>query len=296
MTKRKPLPLTALRAFEAAARLGRMIAAADELAVTHGAVSRQVRQLEDYLGRELFEGPRNRPVLTAAGKRLVGPLTSALDQIDDAVRGVMHDSDSVVDVACFSTFAMRWLIPRLHRFQTVHPTIEVRLSTDDRGTRVPRGRYDVVVAALDPDAKTMAADIVLFRERLGVVLAPARMPRSGILRLSGLIQLPRLTTRTRENAWPLWLEVMGARASALSSAKPAVEYEHYSFAIEAAANGLGACVAPFHLVADDLLNGRLVAPLDFVDSGYRYVARLKQPRPASALHFVEWLRREAKPM
>ena len=75
--------------------------------------------------------------------------------------------------------------------------------------------------------------------------------------------------------------------------RPQVEFEHYYFAIEAAVNGLGACVVPYHLVADDVRNGRLAAPCGFVESGYRYVARPQQPMSEKAKVFTAWLRREA---
>ena len=98
--RRKILPLNALRAFEAAARLGRLTVAAEELGVTHGAVSRQVRQLESFLGVDLFGGPRSKPELTQAGQSLAPLLTAALDQIDNAVRTVLAEEEGLLQVAC----------------------------------------------------------------------------------------------------------------------------------------------------------------------------------------------------
>src|SRR3954471_2360156 len=98
--RRKNLPLNALRAFEAAARLGRLTIAAEELGVTHGAVSRQVRQLESVLGIELFGGPRSKPELTAAGQSLDALLTAAHDQIGNAVRTVLAEEEGLLQVGC----------------------------------------------------------------------------------------------------------------------------------------------------------------------------------------------------
>jgi DNA-binding transcriptional LysR family regulator len=288
MTRRKALPLNALRAFEAAGRLGRVTAAADELAVTHGAVSRQVRQLEDFLGVELFEGQRSR-ILTTAGETLLPALTSALDQIDAAVRTVIDEEDGILDVACYSTFAMRWLIPRLHRFHSTHPGIDIRLSTDDRRTDLARGRFDLAVTAVDETEKSDATDVALFPERLGVVLAPSLVPKKRPVRIKDIARLPKLATRTRPNAWTLWQTSVGAE---LSLAKPAAEYEHYYFAIEAAASGLGACVVPLHLVAADLKTGRLIAPFGFIESGYRYIARQQRLQNKKSIRFCTWLQRE----
>lgn len=120
MVRRLP-SLNALRAFEAAGRHGRMSQAADELNVTHSAVSRQVQLLEEALGVSLFEGPRNALRLTEAGRTLVPGLTGAFDQIDTAVRLVADTEDGPLDVSCLGTFTMRWLIPRLHRFQVEYP-------------------------------------------------------------------------------------------------------------------------------------------------------------------------------
>jgi DNA-binding transcriptional LysR family regulator len=208
--RRKNLPLNALRAFEAAARLGRLTVAAEELGVTHGAVSRQVRQLESVLGVDLFGGPRSKPELTPTGQSLAPVLTAALDQIDNAVRAVLAEEEGLLQVACLSTLAMRWLIPRLHRFTQVHPGIDVRLSTDKEHIDPERGRFDLVITVIDGEEVLRARDALLFREQIGVVLLPALMPSAKQLRTSGLSSIPRLATRTRPNAWATW-DALGRR-------------------------------------------------------------------------------------
>ena len=127
--KRRLPPLNALRAFEAAARLGRMTAAADELSVTPGAISRQVQLLEASLGQRLFEGSKNKPQRTQTGKTLLPALSNALDSMEAAVRAVSDHASGTLDVACFSTFTVKWLIPRLFDFNALYPDIEVRLRT-----------------------------------------------------------------------------------------------------------------------------------------------------------------------
>lgn len=116
MTARSLPPLNALRAFEAFARCGRMTLAADELCVTHGAISRQIRQLEDHLGAALTEGPRTKLVLTSTGVTLAQALTAAFDQIDAAIPRLPPAADRALVVSCLPTFAMKWLIPRLPGF------------------------------------------------------------------------------------------------------------------------------------------------------------------------------------
>src|SRR3954462_15593788 len=124
----EPLPsLNALRAFEAMARTGRVTLAAEELHVTHSAVSRQVKALERTLGVQLFAGPKNRLELTAAGRELLPPLSEAFDQIAAAVRRTRTGAEDL-HVAVNASLSVKWLIPRLPRFQAAHPEIRLNLS------------------------------------------------------------------------------------------------------------------------------------------------------------------------
>ena len=287
---RRTHPLNALRAFESAARLGRVSAAADELGVTHGAVSRQVRQLELYLDIELFEGSRRRPMLTAAGTRLADRLTPLFQRLDDTLSEVVDQRQGPLDVACYSTFAVRWLIPRLHRFQKSNLNIDVRLSTNEKRTGTGRARHDILVFALDPKSDPEEGDIRLFDEVLGPVVAPKIVPNRRKTVFATVADLTLLETRTRRNAWPIW-------AKAQSQAKPerpsrTTEFDHYSLAIEAASSGLGVCIAPLHLVADEVRSSRLVAPLGFAPSGYRYVVRARSPKSDKAERFIIWIKAE----
>src|SRR3989344_878831 len=172
MSHRLP-PLSALRAFEAAARLGRMTAAAEELSVTPGAISRQVRQLEQHLGVALFDGSKARPTLTPAAHVLQPVLTTAFAHIADAVREVSDSRRGPLDVACFSTFTVKWLIPRLFDFQAQHPGIEVRLRTTDAGTGECRMHGDLTITAEEATgAWDTSKEQRLFPEHLGPVLSP----------------------------------------------------------------------------------------------------------------------------
>lgn len=291
-------PLGALRAFEAAARLGRMTAAAEELSVSPGAISRQVRQLEEHLGLPLFDGTKARPTLTAAARTLQPVLTTAFQQIEDTVRTLSDASRGPLDVACFSTFTVKWLIPRLFDFHAQHPGIEVRLRTTDTGTDAAREGCDLLITAEDTDPPLDAPTALpLFAERLGPVLAPALAARTGVLRgPADLAGQPLLHTRTRRNAWDMWTASAGAALPAAATAAGPV-YEHYYFTLEAAVRGLGIAVAPWHLVMDDVQAGRLVAPFGFIPSGYDYLAR----RRTGAAHprldlFCHWLEAQAQAM
>ncbi|KRC68233.1 LysR family transcriptional regulator [Achromobacter sp. Root83] len=288
--KRHLPPLNALRAFEAAARLGRMTAAADELAVTPGAISRQVLLLESRMGVRLFEGSKSKPQLTAAGQILLPALSSALDQIEAAVRAVSDIDHGTLDVSCFSTFTVKWLIPRLYHFNALHPDIEVRLSAAERSADIDRERYDLVIAVDEATHADHAETLPLFPEWLGLVLAPSLAVRIKLRKPADVARKPLLHTKTRSNAWEMWSNSVGY---SLPHA-PGPEFEHYYFTIEAAIGGLGICVAPWHLVIDDIRNGRLIAPLGFQPSGYQYVAkRLRHPNKRLD-EFCAWLLRQAQ--
>lgn len=291
-------PLGALRAFEAAARLGRMTAAAEELSVSPGAISRQVRQLEDHLGLSLFDGTKARPTLTAAARALQPVLTSAFQQIEDTVRALGDASRGPLDVACFSTFTVKWLIPRLFDFHAQHPGIEVRLRTTDTGTDAAREGCDLLITAEDAATpRDAATTLPLFAERLGPVLAPALAERTGMPRTPGdLTSEPLLHTRSRRNAWEMWAASAGTALPTAATASGPV-YEHYYFTLEAAVRGLGVAVAPWHLVMDDVQAGRLVAPLGFTASGYVYLARRRTSAAYPRLDlFCSWLQAQAAAM
>ncbi|MCB8821651.1 LysR substrate-binding domain-containing protein [Microvirga rosea] len=290
MASRRLPSLNALAAFEAAARLGRMTLAAEELAVTHGAISRQVRHLEEVLGVRLFEGPKNALRLTDAGRTLVTHLTAGFDHLEFGVRAVADEENGALDVSCTGTFSMRWLIPRLYRFQEAHPDIEVRLSASYAPVDFARHRYEVAIRLTDHLMPSEAATTPLFAESVGPVLAPALAARLGLKDPGDLKGAPLLHTVTRRYAWPDWLAraAGGARVDLSGT-----EYEHFYYMLEAATAGLGIGIAPWQLVIDDIQAGRLVAPFGFIPSGMDYVAVRRPQRSRKAQAFCAWLETEA---
>ena len=285
MKNRKNLPVAALRAFEAAARHGQLTAAAEELAVTHGAISRHVSHLEAFIGTQLFEGARNRPKLTAEGRVFGFALTAAFDQIEDALRIIAKGDDSILDVACLSTFAMRWLIPRLHDFAAKYPRYDVRLATDDRP---PRTQIDVQILVVSPDDPIPDNCSLLFQEHLGLIVAPSVAKEDLSCLRADAVKLPRLETRTRPRVWHEWSRLTSQDGQ--DTAPVTRTFDHYHLTIEAALNGLGAAIVPWHLVAGDVACGRLTAPYGFLHSDYRYVVKVEQPGRRKTEHFVKWLK------
>jgi DNA-binding transcriptional LysR family regulator len=152
MPRRLP-PLNALRVFEAAARAESFSAAADELCVTHGAVSRQVGQLEAWLGHDLFERRGRRVVLTAPGRAYLSEISAALDRIalatDEHLRVTRQQ---IIRVNAPTTFALRWLLPQLSHFQLSNPAVEVRLTTSDEPIERLRDECDVAIRGREQKA------------------------------------------------------------------------------------------------------------------------------------------------
>lgn len=285
MARRLP-SLNALRAFEAAGRLGRMTLAAEELHVTHSAVSRQVQHLQDVLGVALFEGPKNALRLTEAGRRLLPGLVSAFDQMDMAIRLVADTEDGPLDVSCPGTFTMRWLIPRLYRFQAAHPGIEVRLTASAGPVDFGRDGFDVAIRAGAGPWPDGAEVIHLFAEQIGPVVAPS-LVRSAPPVLAGATLLH---ARTRPRSWPDWC----ARSGIAIEDGAGTTYEHFYFMLEAATAGLGVCIAPWPFVSDDIRAGRLIAPHGFIAGGQDYVALRRPRRHRKSSLFCAWLQHEAQ--
>ena len=253
--------------------------------MTHGAVSRHVSHLEEFVGTPLFEGARSRPKLTTEGRLFGLALTAAFDQMEDALRIIGRGGGYILDVACLSTFAMRWLIPRLHGFTASHPRYDVRLATDERH---PRGPVDVQILVLPPGAGLPEHCSPLFDEKLAFVVAPT-LAADG---RADVLALPRLETRTRPDVWREWARLTGLDGQAENGATRI--FDHYHMTIEAALNNLGTAIAPWHLVADDIACGRLLAPFGVVDSSYVYAVQVARPGRPKTEHFVSWLKEAAR--
>ncbi|MBU4433980.1 MAG: LysR family transcriptional regulator [Alphaproteobacteria bacterium] len=291
---RRALPsLNALRAFEAFARHGRMTLAADELCVTHGAISRQIRHLEDQLGVALTEGPRSRLRLTAEGLGLAQALSPAFDQIEAAVPRPPQAGPRPLVVSCLPTFAMKWLIPRLPRFQAAHPDIAVRVMESNGPFDYQTDGVDLAIR-MRVAGQTYPADSAEtpFMDHFhGPVLSP-ELAATIEPTPAGICALPRLHTRTFPEGWSDWARKMPGD---LPNPVSEQEFDHYFYLIEAAAAGLGVAVGPWAFVQRDLASGRLTAPLGFI-AGEASIVALTPLSGASprAVLFRDWLVEEGR--
>jgi LysR family transcriptional regulator, glycine cleavage system transcriptional activator len=283
-------PLNALRCFEAAGRLGSFARAGDELNVTHGAVSRQVRQLEEDLGVLLFDR-RNRGVrLTAAGRTLLDATVDAFVRVRNAVAAVRAvDAPAPLVLSCEPTLTQRWLIPRLPRLLSRCPGLLVHVLAAGGPVQFERGRVDLAIRRDDFEwsADTYAEPIV--EEFVGPVCSPALAQNQSP---EAILALPIIHSATRPDAWPRWLTDTGRSARA----EAGQTFEHFFLSIEAAVAALGVIIGPYPLVADDLIAGRLVAPFGFRRSGHKYVLLSKRPMIEIDRSgcLVAWLREQAR--
>lgn len=282
----------ALRCFEVAGRLENFSRAAAELHLTHGAISRAVRLLEDDLGVALFERRSRRVFLTDEGRRLAQAVGSGLDLIRQAARELRASARQTRPwvVSCEPTLLMRWLIPRWPAFQALHPEVEVQLVAGGGPFSFGSG-IDLAIRRDDFPFPDDACAEPLFVEKVGPVCRPDKAaawlsPDKGLCPGA-----PRLHSRTRSRAWQEWAAAAGR---SLPEA-PEQTFEHFYFSLQAAVAGLGAAIGPWHLVRDDLESGLLVAPLGFVEDGSRYCLLSPHPFPPAGpqADLLAWLRATA---
>jgi len=268
MARRRLPPLKALPAFEEAARQLSFSAAARELNLTHGAISRQMKTLETHLGVRLFRRLNRRLELTDAGNAFLPAARTALDVVEaGAARLSAGSRQGPLVVSCLPTFMMRWLIPRLYDLTARHPTIDVRLSASSAPVDFAREGIDVAIRIAAPPWPEGIEAQAFMNEEIGPVCSPALVARRRLRRPSDLRHHPLLHTETRVDAWTDWLR--RSKTTDIDASK-GQRFEHFYFLLEAAVAGLGVAMAPRPLVMEDLKLGRLVAPFGFVRSGRQY--------------------------
>lgn len=253
---RSHLPLNGLRAFEVFARRGRMTLAAEELCVTHGAVSRQIKALEAALGVALTDGPRNALRLTQAGRGLAAALTPLFDGLEAALPRPER-ALRVLEIACVGTLATKWLIPRLPTFLEQNPGASVRI-VDANG---PTSELNFALQ-LGHDAPEDAHEVTTFLRRYhGPVLAPtAGSPPPSA---AEIMAMPRLISRTYRGEWTHWAQGAGVE---LAPPSRVVEFDRYLHTMGAASAGIGTALASWFGVKSEIEAGALIAPLGFIEA------------------------------
>lgn len=251
-------PLNALRAFAAVGRHLNLAAAAAELHVTPSALSHQIRTLEDRLGVPLFVREARGLALTEAGRTILPGITDAFALLAQTVQLLKPEEDThELHVSMLSTFAMRWFIPRLSRFQQAHPETEVRIATAVGLVDFEREDFDCAIRFGDGHWDDLHADL-LFPEQLVPVCSPTLATKENPLDSpADLKHHTLLHAQLRADDWRLWLHAAGIDDA---DAEHGPVFETRNFAIQAAIDGLGVAVVDPHLVAEELKRGRLIQP------------------------------------
>ena len=283
-----------LIAFECAARHLSFTRAAEELHLTQGASSKQVRHLETRLGVELFRRVRQRIVLTDAGRIYLHDIRGALEQMTSATRQVMSYAGSadVLNLAVLPTFGTRWLAPRLAEFGRKYPDAGLNLSVRLQPFDFDEEPFDGAIHHGDPVWAGAIAER-LFAEDVIPVASRVFKERHDIRAPQDLARVPRLQLATRPLAWRQWVDLAGVETD---TAFQGARFEQFVMISEAAIHHAGAALMPKLFIEDELASGRLVRlfdlPLDQQTAYYFVYPEGRTMRPVVSA-FRKWLTQEA---
>lgn len=291
---RRKLPSTqSLGCFEAAARHGSFTRAAQELALTQGAISRQVSALESFLGVSLFKRSQHGMTLTPAGEDYARQISRRLDGLERDTLDLMgrQGQGDAITLATVPTFANRWLIPRLPLLAAQHPELTVHIEVRTRPFLFTDSGVDAALYAGTSEQVQQWVGVqahTLLSEQVVPVCSPALLAGRGPLTPAELALRPLLQQATRPEAWRQWFDAQGVDAP---HAMAGPRYELFSMQTAAATHGLGMALMPTLLVEPELRTGTLVVACDRVHSSGRhyYMVQPDWPERPALVAFKRWL-------
>lgn len=283
-------PLHALRCFEVTARHLSMSLASRELSVTHGAISRQVRLLEDHLGARLFVRAHRRLALTREGALLSEFAARAMQTLRDGVSEVRRARGGPVVLSCEPTLTSNWLIPRLARLAAGAEGLQLHVTSAGGPIDLEREGVDAALRRGDFALAGYHAAPVM-DEWVGPVASP--LAAAALTRRSARAKQRPITllhARTRPDAWTRWGEATGRSLASAGS----LTFDHLAMSVQAAVAGIGIAIGPYPIVEAEIRAGRLVAPYGFVlgKEGYWLLSRRPAGSDAKVAALLAWLRRE----
>jgi LysR family transcriptional regulator, glycine cleavage system transcriptional activator len=291
MPRRLP-PLNSLPSFESAARLLSMSRAADELGVTHGAVSRAVSNLEAHLGVQLMIRATRSIRLTPIGASLAGEVRDVLEHLAAATAAATGQASGTVNVSTIDSFAARWLMPRLSRFRRVHGDIDVRVAISERLADFTGDGIDIAIRCGGGRYPGLTSELLMQEDHFPVC-SPKLLRGRHPLRTPASLVHHTLLHDVFTVDWAMWLR----RAGIEIDPHRGPTFLSSDHAIQAAVRGEGVVLGRSALVADELAAGRLVRPFDLsLPAGFAYYVVC----PARGLHrpnvktFRDWLIAEAR--
>ena len=287
-------PLQTLRAFEATARLSSMTLAAAELHVTHGAISRQIRKLEEHLGLKLFFRLTRQIILTEQGAefhQLVTRLLSDLMRESERLRG--RNLIKSLRISTAVSFASKWLAPRLSRFRQRYPEFEIELDVTDVNVDLNDGQVDAAIRYGLGNYRDVSSER-MFDETVTPVCSPDFLEKhNGLTEIKGLLNCVLLHEYRMQANWKAWFEMAGEKNF---SCQQGPLWTLGSMATEAAIRGEGVALGRSVLIADDVAAGRLVVPFPQfklkAERGYDLVYRSDNQDSFKISILRQWLAEE----
>jgi len=284
-------PFSSLVALEAAARHRSYSRAADELFVTHGAVSQQVRKLEEELGVQLFARRGNQMEPTPTGAALAARVGEAMASLREGVDIARRAASGPIVVSTGTAFATRWLVTQLARLTAETGELDLTIRVEDRLADLSTDGADVALRfGTGPWPGTDS--VRLIDEVMFPVCSPALLARHPIDKPEDLATAPLL--RHTDLPWSTWFRAMGVEAPVLS---PALGFDNSAMMLDAAAQGLGFALARSGYAKRDLEDGRLVRPLPGhveVETGHNFVWRAENPKLPRILKLRDWFLKETE--
>ena len=289
--------LSALRAFEATARLGSVTAAAEELNVTHGAVSRQIRSLDDHFGVALFSKAGRGIVLTAHGDKLQSGLSDAFAQLRNSCDALKRDvEEAPFTLACPGSLLARWLIPRLERLHRELPELKLKVVVSETEQPGMQSDASATLAFAEPPWPAEVEVFELMPEQICAAVSPQLMTHIDASKPETLFTNKLLYTASRPQAWPQWASAQELETATLAqSLNEGQGFDHLYYLMEAAVAGLGVAIAPRLLVEDELKSGRLIAPWGSIETPAQLCLWLpSQTDSRRSEPLAEWLKGELR--
>ncbi|WP_353234971.1 LysR substrate-binding domain-containing protein [Diaphorobacter ruginosibacter] len=290
MAKRTLPPLKTLRAFEAAARHANFTAAADELSITHSAVSQQIRLLEEYLDRPLFAREARGVVLLPHARAYFQEVQACLDRISTATHAVKSPSaPRILRVCTTPSLAMKWLIPRLSEFQEWEPGVDVQLTTVNRRFIEQADASSDVVILRFPLQRPEHACVRVMDDFLIPVASPRFMQRHDLRAPADCLGHPLLQVTGCVDDWPHWFGLAGLE---VPTQLPGPMFDHHFLCVQAAMNDLGIALVPWCMVEEDLQGERLRTPFAqprLTGAGVYALYKTDGAAAAAAKRFADWL-------
>lgn len=280
-------PMNAIRAFESAARHLSFSHAAQELHVTHSAISQQVKLLESWLEINLFIRKNNGLVLTEQGRQYLPSIRHILDTLHDATEQIQSQKiDVVLTISVLPNFAIHWLIPKLHSFQKQYPRIKIKIISASLSLDTLYESCDLAIRPFQP--MTNYRFDWLCSARLMPVLSPALQKKHQITTPKDLQDLPKIHITHSPEDWVRWLNIYNLTDE---SQKNSMAFDSHAVALEAATHGLGVLMGQTPFINHLLEQQRLIAPFtESMDSGRSwYLVSTRSGLPNKADLFRQWL-------